>query len=226
MCESTTGITTEYALSTVLNNAKVRDYVILAHSLTAGVINHKSFICPRFQPVVFNYGFGLVSTSTGVCSYSVSNINIRAVVGMYNQGEHAFTSGTNLPVIKIDGLYSTQKGDKTTVTVRILKNGMSKNTFAKCSIQGDSSATTVKKNTKLKLTSDPVVTVKAKFKAAPSWLNEGTMFLKANWKSVTHALNIVSAKLLSEITENRANEYSNLLNASMLGEIQGTPALL
>ncbi|WP_277754883.1 CotH kinase family protein [Lacticaseibacillus rhamnosus] len=222
----TTGIYTVNATSYDLNNAKVRDYVITALPLTAGVINHIDFILPRFQPDEFNYGFGLCSTSTGDLSYSVSNINIRADVGIDNQGEHAFTSGTNLPVIKIDGTLPTQKGDKTTVTVRILKNGIAKNYFAKLSIQGDSSATYDKKNYKLKLYSDPDCTVKAKFKAAPSWLNEGTIVLKANWIDVTHALNIVSAKLFAEITENRANVNSNLLNASMLGEIQGTPALL
>lgn len=222
----TTGIYTVNATSYDLNNQKVRDYVITALPLTAGVINHIDFILPRFQPDEFNFGFGLCSTSTDDLSYSVSNINIRADVDIVGQGEHSFTSKTRLPVIKIDGTFPTVKGEKTTVTVRIIKEGVVNNYFAKLSIQGDSSATYDKKNYKLKLYSDPDCTVKAKFKPSPSWIKEGTIVLKANWVDSTHALNIVSAKLFADITQNRANVNQNLLNASMLGEIQGTPALL
>lgn len=221
-----TGTYTVNATSYDQNNNKVRDYVITSVSLTAGVINHIDFILPRLQPDEFSYGFGLCSSSTGDLSYSVSNFNVHADLDVVGQGDQFFNSETHLPIVKIVGPIPTAKGDKTTVTVKIIKEGVVNNYFAKMSVQGDSSAAYAKKNYKLKLYSDAACTTKANFKAAPSWLNEGTIVLKANWIDATHALNIVSAKLFSAITQNRANVNSNLLNASMLGEIQGVPALL
>lgn len=221
-----TGTYTVNATSYDQNNNKVRDYVVISVNLTAGVINHIDFILPRLQPDEFSFGFGLCSSSPADLSYSVSNLNIHADVDVISQGDYYFNNKTHLPIVKIDGTFPSVKGDKTTVTVKISKEGVTKNYFAKLSIQGDSSATYEKKNYKLKLYSDAACTTKAKFKAAPSWLNEGTIVLKANWIDITHALNIVSAKLFAAITENRANVNPNLLNASMLGQIQGTPALL
>lgn len=208
------------------NNIKVRDYVITSLYLDANVVNHIDFVIPRMQPDEFSIGFGLCSSSTGDLSYSMTNISIRADVDEISHGDRFFNSQSNLPIVKIDGTFPTVKGDKTTVTVKISQEGVTSNYFAKLSIQGDSSATYDKKNYKLKLYSDPDCTVKAKFKPSPSWIEEGTLVLKANWIDITHSLNIVSAKLFAEITENRANVNPNLLNASMLGQIQGTPALL
>ncbi|MBM6408665.1 CotH kinase family protein [Lacticaseibacillus rhamnosus] len=222
----TTGTYTVNATSYDKNNNKVRDYVITSVSLTAGVINHIDFRLPRLQPDEFSFGFGLCSSSTGDLSYSVSNFNVHADVDVVGQGDYSFNSETHLPIVKIDGTFPAVRGDKTTVTVKIIKEGVVNNYFAKLSIQGDSSATYAKKNYKLKLYSDAACTTKAKFKPSPSWINEGTLVLKANWIDATHALNIVSAKLFAAITQNRANVNSNLLNASMLGQIQGIPSLL
>ncbi|RDF91129.1 hypothetical protein DQM23_08415 [Lacticaseibacillus paracasei] len=221
-----TGTYTVNATSYDQNNNKVRDYVIIPVNLTAGVINHIDFLLPRLKPDEFSFGFGICSSSTGDLSYSVSNFNVHADVDVVSPGLYFFNSKTHLPIVKIDGTFPTVKGDKTTVTVKIIKEGVVNNYFAKLSIQGDSSATYEKKNYKLKLYSDAACTTKAKFKAAPSWINEGTILLKANWIDATHALNIVSAKLFAAITENRANVNPNLLNASMLGQIQGIPSLL
>ena len=221
-----TGTYTVNATSYDQNNNKVRDYNVTSLNLTAGVINHVDFILPRMQPDEFSYGFGLCSSSTGDLSYSVSNFNIHADLDVVGQGDQFFNSETHLPIVKIVGPIPNEKGDKTTVTVKIVKEGVVNNYFAKMSVQGDSSATYVKKNYKLRLYKDADCTIKAKFKAAPSWINEGTIVLKANWVDATHALNIVSAKLFAEITQNRANVNSNLLNAGMLGEIQGIPAIL
>lgn len=220
------GTYTVNATSYDQNNNKVRDYVITSVNLTAGVINHIDFRLPRLQPDEFSYGFGLCSSSTGDLSYSVSNFNVHADVDVVGQGDYFFNSKTHLPIVKIDGPFPTAKGDKTTVTVKIIKEGVVNNYFAKLSVQGDSSATYAKKNYKLKLYSDAACTIKAKFKPSPSWIKEGTLVLKANWIDATHALNIVSAKLFAAITQNRANVNSNLLNASMLGQIQGIPTLL
>lgn len=220
------GTYTVNAASYDQNNIKVRDYVITSLYLDANVVNHIDFVIPRMQPDEFSIGFGLCSSSTGDLSYSMTNISIRADVDEISHGDRFFNSQSNLPIVKIDGTFPTAKGDKTTVTVKIIKEGVTKNYFAKLSIQGDSSATYDKKNYKLKLYSDPDCTVKAKFKPSPSWIDEGTLVLKANWVDITHALNIVSAKLFAAITQNRANVNPNLLNASMFGEIQGTPALL
>lgn len=221
-----TGTYTVNAATYDQNNNKLREYVVIPVNLTAGVINHIDFHLQKLQPDEFSVGFGICSSSTGDLSYSVSNFNVHADVDIVGQGDHFFNSKTHLPIVKIDGTFPTVKGDKTTVTVKIIKEGVVNNYFAKLSIQGDSSATYEKKNYKLKLYSDAACTTKAKFKAAPSWLNEGTIVLKANWIDVTHALNIVSAKLFAAITENRANVNPNLLNASMLGQIQGVPSLL
>lgn len=221
-----TGTYTVNATSYDQNNNKVRDYVITSVNLTAGVINHIDFRLPRLQPDEFSFGFGLCSSSSGDLSYSVSNLNIHADVDVVGQGDYFFNSETHLPIVKIDGTFPTVKGDKTTVTVKIIKEGVVSNYFAKLSIQGDSSATYAKKNYKLKLYSDATCTTKAKFKPSPSWIDEGTLVLKANWIDSTHALSIVSAKLFAAITQNRANVNQNLLNASMMGQIQGVPSLL
>lgn len=221
-----TGTYTVNATSYDQNNNKVRDYVIISVNLTAGVINHIDFLLPRLQPDEFSFGFGICSSSTGDLSYSVSNFNVHADLDVVGQGDYYFNSKTHLPIVKIIGPIPTVKGDKTTVTVKITEEGVVNNYFAKLSVQGDSSATYAKKNYKLKLYSDAACTTKAKFKPSPSWINEGTLVLKANWIDATHALNIVSAKLFAAITQNRTNVNSNLLNASMLGEIQGIPSLL
>lgn len=222
----TTGTYTVNATSYDQNNNKVRDYVITSVRLTAGVINHIDFRLPRLQPDEFSFGFGLCSSSTGDLSYSVSNFNVHADVDVVGQGDYFFNGKTHLPIVKIDGTFPTVRGDKTDVTVFYINQGVVNKYFAKLSIQGDSSSTYDKKNYKLKLYSDAGMNTKAKIKPSPSWIKEGTIVLKANWVDSTHALNIVSAKLFADITQNRASINPNLLNASMLGQIQGIPSLL
>lgn len=80
--------------------------------------------------------------------------------------------------------------------------------WAEIKCQGNSSMSYPKKNFTIKLYKDKAKTTKLKidFKG---WGKQSKFVLKANWIDLTHARNIVSARIWSDIVKSRAN-YSSL----------------
>lgn len=75
--------------------------------------------------------------------------------------------------------------------------------FAKVSWQGDSSINYPKKNLKIKLYSDELLTKKAKIAPRAGWMADSKFVLKANWVDATHSRNIVNSNIWAQLTQNR-----------------------
>lgn len=89
--------------------------------------------------------------------------------------------------------------------------------YAKIKIQGTSSIAYDKKNYTINLFSNKDFTKKAKVNFA--WGNQSKYCLKANWIDKTHARNIVTARLASEIQK----KYNLFKNTPNYGLIDGYP---
>lgn len=95
-----------------------------------------------------------------------------------------------------------------TTEFRYISNTMDISGYAEFKAQGNSSMAYPKKNMTVKLYKDKDLTEKLKIDFK-SWGKQSKHVYKANWIDITHARNVVSARIWADIVKSRAN-YSSL----------------
>lgn len=129
----------------------------------------------------------------------------KAVGGALANAGIAVIEPTNddIPLVFIDGTLPTSKDDG---NVPVIINYISKTAKFKCyatlKVQGSSSVAYPKKNFTVKLYSDSERTTKYK-QNFRGWGKQNKFVLKANWIDITHARNIVSARLWGDMVKSR-----------------------
>lgn len=130
----------------------------------------------------------------------------------------------DIPELYITGTTPTSKEDgKLSVGISYRSKTLSFDEYATLKVQGDTSVTFPKKNFNIQFFSDAACTTKKKhnFKA---WGNQSKFTLKANWIDITHARNIVSARIWTDIVKSRNNYLtlpSEMLESPNLAVIDG-----
>ncbi|KRM95949.1 Spore coat protein CotH [Liquorilactobacillus aquaticus DSM 21051] len=133
-----------------------------------------------------------------------------------------------LPVIQLNGDVSSMNGSKyANTSFSFIDKERKINAFAKIEWQGDSSQAYPKKNYKLKLYSDNKVKNKLKVRFKPTWVNESSYVLKANFIDVTEARNICNARIFSKATQvtkiKNPDVRDSLVKAPNYGQMDGFP---
>ncbi len=130
----------------------------------------------------------------------------------------------DIPQLYITGTLPTSKDDgKLKVQVEYISKTARFKEYATLKVQGNTSAGFPKKNFTITFFSDANCTVKSKhnFKG---WGNQNKYVIKANWIDITHARNIVSARLWTDVVKTRSNYNSlpqELKESPNLGTIDG-----
>lgn len=130
----------------------------------------------------------------------------------------------DIPKVFFDGVMPTTKDD-VFAEMTYISNTISFHSYITIKCQGTSSMKYPKKNFTIKLFSDAERTdeLKVDFKG---WGKQNKFCLKANWIDLSHARNIVSARLWGDIVKSRSNynELPELLRTSPnSGAIDGFP---
>lgn len=128
-----------------------------------------------------------------------SSIGVSSVEPMSSDIPEVYITGT-LPTAKSDG------NVKVAVTYISKTNRFSE--YATLKVQGDSSQSYPKKNFTIKFYGDAQCTQKTKhdFKG---WGEQNKFVMKANWIDITHARNIVSVRLWTDVVRSRS-DYNSL----------------
>lgn len=135
-------------------------------------------------------------------------------------------SSSDIPELYIDGTLPTSKSDgNIKVSVTYISKTDRFSEYATLKVQGDSSSAYPKKNFTIKFYQDAQCTTKVKhnFKG---WGKQNKFVMKANWIDITHARNIVSVRLWTDIVRSRS-DYNSLptamLESPKLATIDGFP---
>lgn len=116
---------------------------------------------------------------------------------------------TGIPCLHILGTLPTSKNDGDVSVKYIFSNGTERvNGFATLKVQGNSTASYPKKNFTIKLFNDEAHKSKQKL-SFNDWGEQNKFVLKADWIDISHARNIVSARLWSDIIASRSS-YGDL----------------
>lgn len=116
---------------------------------------------------------------------------------------------SGIPCVHFIGTPPTSKDDGNVKVKYIFSNGAERfNGFATLKVQGNSTAAYPKKNFTIKLYSDAACKKKVKV-SFNDWGEQNKFVLKADWIDISHARNIVSARLWSDIVSSRAS-YGDL----------------
>lgn len=116
---------------------------------------------------------------------------------------------SGIPVLHIYGTLPTSKDQGELPVKYTLFNGAERvNGFATLKVQGNSTAGYPKKNFTIKLYTDEAHKTKQEL-SFNDWGAQSKYVLKADWIDITHARNIVSARLWSDVISSRAS-YNNL----------------
>lgn len=116
---------------------------------------------------------------------------------------------SGIPCVHFIGTLPTSKDDGNVKVKYIFSNGAERfNGFATLKVQGNSTAAYPKKNFTIKLYSDAACKKKVKV-SFNDWGEQNKFVLKADWIDISHARNIVSARLWSDIVSSRAS-YGDL----------------
>lgn len=112
---------------------------------------------------------------------------------------------SGIPCLHIIGTLPTSKNDGNVKVKFIFSNGAERfNGFATLKVQGNSTASYPKKNFTIKLFSDS--SCKKKYKVSfNDWGEQNKFVLKADWIDISHARNIVSARLWSDVVASRSS---------------------
>lgn len=132
---------------------------------------------------------------------AVYNINGDVISTSGGTGE-----GTEpIPCLHIIGSLPTSKNDGEVSVKYIYSNGAERfNGFATLKVQGNSTTQYPKKNFTIKLFNDEAHESKRKI-AFNDWGEQNKFVLKADWIDISHARNIVSARLWSDIVSSRSS---------------------
>lgn len=132
----------------------------------------------------------------------------------------------DIPELYIEGTLPTAKSDgNVIVSVTYISKTDRFSEYATLKVQGDTSSAYPKKNFTIKFYQDAQCTTKTKhnFKG---WGKQNKFVMKANWIDITHARNIVSVRLWTDVVRSRS-DYSNLpaamLASPRLATIDGFP---
>ncbi len=109
------------------------------------------------------------------------------------------------------------KEDEREISISYVSDSLSFMKFAKIKIQGSSSIRYEKKNYTIKLYDDDKY--ESKYNVDFGWGEENKYVLKANWIDKTHSRNIVTARIVSSVSE----KYNLFSNAPNNGNIDGYP---
>jgi hypothetical protein len=121
-----------------------------------------------------------------------------------------------------------QTKDETIMSFRYISKTMDVSGYCKTKAQGNSSMSYPKKNQTVKLYKDAECTEKLEV-AFGNWGKQSKFCFKANWIDLTHARNIVSARLWGDVVKSRSNyaELPELLRTSPnQGAVDGFPIKL
>jgi hypothetical protein len=114
-----------------------------------------------------------------------------------------------IPCLHIIGSLPTSKNDGEVSVKYIYSNGTERiNGFATLKVQGNSTTQYPKKNFTIKLFNDEAHESKHEI-AFNDWGEQNKFVLKADWIDISHARNIVSARLWSDVVASR-NTYGDL----------------
>ncbi len=130
----------------------------------------------------------------------------------------------DIPKVFINGIIPTTKDDVNAELTYISKT-LSFHSYITIKCQGTSSMKYPKKNFTIKLFEDEVRSQKKKVNFR-GWGSQNKFCLKANWIDISHARNIVSARLWGDVVKSRSNynELPELLRTSPnQGAIDGFP---
>ena len=130
----------------------------------------------------------------------------------------------DIPKVFINGVIPTTKDDVNAELIYISKT-LTFHAYIAIKCQGTSSMKYPKKNFTIKLFEDAEKTQKKKI-AFKNWGKQNKFCLKANWIDISHARNIVSARLWGDVvrSRNNYNELPELLRTSPnQGAIDGFP---
>lgn len=141
------------------------------------------------------------------------------------ENEKVSPESVGLPVVYIDGdISKISKNNEVNVSVTYNEKGKNFSAYATLKHQGSSSLAYDKKNYTIKFYEDEAHT--DKYKVDLGWGKESKYCLKANYIDYSHARNIVSARLFSDIVDTRKNKDKNLDNAPNNGVVDGYPILI
>ena len=133
------------------------------------------------------------------------NGNVKIDVGSFSSVEPA---DDDIPKVFITGVKPTTKDD-VLAEMDYFSKGEQFHAYLTIKCQGTSSMNYAKKNFTIKMYKDEARSTKLK-KIFKDWDHNGNKYvLKANWIDHTHARNIVSARLWSEVVESRP-DYNSL----------------
>ena len=130
----------------------------------------------------------------------------------------------DIPKVFINGIIPTTKDD-VLAELTYISRTLSFHSYITIKCQGTSSMKYPKKNFTIKLFEDEARSQKKKV-GFKNWGNQNKFCLKANWIDISHARNIVSARLWGDVVKSRSNynELPELLRTSPnQGAIDGFP---
>ena len=136
---------------------------------------------------------------------------------------------SDVPMVYITGTLPTTK-DQGELPVMLTYKSKTKEftSYATLKVQGDSTTAFPKKNFTIKLFSDSARTVKDKH-AFRNWSKYNKFVVKANWLDITHARNVVCARIWYDMVKSRS-DYSDLpmdlLESDHLACIDGFPVTM
>lgn len=128
-------------------------------------------------------------------------------------------SSSDLPKLYFEGNLNKLKTKKeeTTISVKYESDSINFDSYASIKLQGTSSIKYEKKNYTIKFYKDK--NLDEKFSVDLGWGAENKYCLKANWIDKTHARNVVTANIVSDIQ----NKYDLFQDSPNYGEIDGYP---
>ena len=136
-----------------------------------------------------------------------------------NKEEVVLCGEENIPKIYFVGNIEDMntKEDEREISISYISESLSFMKYAKIKIQGSSSRFYEKKNYTIKLYDDD--RYESKYNVDFGWGEENKYVLKANWVDKTHTRNIVSARIVSSVSE----KYNLFTSAPNNGNIDGYP---
>ena len=140
---------------------------------------------------------------------SKANISEKVSLQQLNNIVNNYTGsgGVDIPKVFINGTIPTTKDDVNAELIYISKS-INFKAYITIKCQGTSSMKYPKKNFTIKLFKDAEHTEKLKI-GFNNWGEQNKFCLKANWIDISHARNVVSARLWGDIVKSRSN-YSEL----------------
>lgn len=158
---------------------------------------------------------------------SVARANIGASSGGEVDLEEPFF--TDVPMLYITGTLPTAKSQGELPVMLTYKSRTDEFTsYATLKVQGDSTSGLPKKNFTIKLYKDAQRTTKDK-RQFKNWSKHNKFVIKANYRELTHARNVVGARIWYDMVKSRSDYYdlpTEMLESDHLACIDGFPVMM